>query len=75
MPAFRVFPFVRDLAEYKLAPKRNEMLVLADELYWVSLLLLFRHIAKCSRLPPGYFTLNGDKAPPAARDSSEVARP
>ncbi len=23
---------------------------------------------------PGYFTLNGDKAAPAARDSSEVAR-
>ncbi len=26
------------------------------------------------RLAPGYFTLNDDKAPPAARDSSEVAR-
>ncbi len=29
---------------------------------------------KCSRLVPDYFTLNGDKAPLAARDSSEVAR-
>ncbi len=29
---------------------------------------------KCSRRAPGYFTLIGDKAPPAARDSSEVAR-
>ncbi len=28
----------------------------------------------CSRRAPGYFTLNGDKTPPAARDSSEVAR-
>ncbi len=33
-----------------------------------------RQELKCSRLAPGYFTLNGDKAPPAARDSSEVAR-
>ncbi len=29
---------------------------------------------KCSRRVPGCFTLIGDKAPPAARDSSEVAR-
>ncbi len=28
----------------------------------------------CSRRAPGYFTLIGDKAPHAARDSSEVAR-
>ncbi len=27
-----------------------------------------------SRRAPGYFPLIGDKAPPAARDSSEVAR-
>ncbi len=27
-----------------------------------------------SRRAPGYFTLIGDNAPPAARDSSEVAR-
>ncbi len=27
-----------------------------------------------ARIAPGYFTLNGDKAPPAARDGSEVAR-
>ncbi len=27
----------------------------------------------CSRRAPGYFTLIGDKAPPVARDSSEVA--
>ncbi len=33
-----------------------------------------RQELKCSRLAPGYFTLIGDKAPPAARDSSEVAR-
>ncbi len=30
--------------------------------------------AKFSSLTPGYFTLNGDKAPPATRDSDEVAR-
>ncbi len=35
-------------------------------------LLLFR--LKCTRRVPGYFTLLGDKAPPAACDSSEVAR-
>ncbi len=29
---------------------------------------------KCSRRAPGYLTLIGDKAPPAARDSSEVGR-
>ncbi len=28
----------------------------------------------CPRRAPGYFTLIGDKAPPAARDSSVVAR-
>ncbi len=33
-----------------------------------------RQELKCSRLALGYFTLIGDKAPPAARDSSEVAR-
>ncbi len=40
------------------------------------LLLLFRQRQKlkCSRWAPGYFTLIGDKAPPAARNSSEVAR-
>ncbi len=31
-------------------------------------------LLKCSRLAPDYFVLNGDKAPPAVRDSSEVAR-
>ncbi len=34
----------------------------------------YRQERKCSRLAPGYFTLNGDKAPPATRDRSEVAR-
>ncbi len=29
---------------------------------------------KCSRKAHGYFTLIGDKAPLAARDSSDVAR-
>ncbi len=29
---------------------------------------------KCSRRAPGYFTLIGDKTPPAARDSSAVVR-
>ncbi len=33
-----------------------------------------RQELKCAGLPPGYLTLNGDKAPPAARDRSEVAR-
>ncbi len=33
-----------------------------------------RQELKCSRRAPGYFSLIGDKAPPAARDSSEVAR-
>ncbi len=33
-----------------------------------------RQELKCSGLAPGYFNLIGDKAPPAARDSSEVAR-
>ncbi len=33
-----------------------------------------RRELKCSRRTPGYFTPIGDKAPPAARDSSEVAR-
>ncbi len=28
----------------------------------------------CSRRAPGYFILIGDTAPPAARNSSEVAR-
>ncbi len=32
-----------------------------------------RRELKCSRRAPGYFTLIGDKAPPAASDSSEVA--
>ncbi len=36
-------------------------------------LLSLRQEHKCSRWAPGYITLNGDKAPPAARDSSEVA--
>ncbi len=34
-----------------------------------------RQELKCSRRAPGYFTLIGDKAPPAARDRSKVARP
>ncbi len=34
----------------------------------------YRQELKCSRLASGYFTLIGDKAPPTARDSSEVAR-
>ncbi len=41
------------------------------------LLLLFRHKRhelECSKRAPGNFTLIGDKAPPTARDSSEVAR-
>ncbi len=29
---------------------------------------------KCSRWAPGYFTLMGEPAPPAARDSGAVAR-
>ncbi len=33
-----------------------------------------RRELNCSRRAPDYFTLTGDKAPPAARDSSEVAR-
>ncbi len=33
-----------------------------------------RQERKCSRLARFYFTLNGDKAPPASSDSSEVAR-
>ncbi len=33
-----------------------------------------RRELNCSRRAPGYFTLIGDKAPPAARGSSEVAR-
>ncbi len=34
----------------------------------------FCRLDKCSRRAPGYFTLIGDRAPPAARDRSEVAR-
>ncbi len=33
-----------------------------------------RQELKCSRRAPGYFTVIGNKVPPAARDSSEVAR-
>ncbi len=41
--------------------------------FLVGLLLLFRYSATSSTTASGYFTLNGDMAPPAARDSSEVA--
>ncbi len=33
-----------------------------------------RQRVKCPRRAPGYFILIGDKASPAARDSSEIAR-
>ncbi len=33
----------------------------------------WNYVNKCSRRAPGDFILIGDKAPPAARDSSEVA--
>ncbi len=36
----------------------------------VVVVLAQRQEFKCSRRAPGYFTLIGDKAPPAARDSS-----
>ncbi len=39
---------------------------------WVESMLLFRHSANSS--VPYYFTLIGDKAPPAAHDSSEDVR-
>ncbi len=32
-----------------------------------------REGVECPRRAPGYFTLIGDKASPAARDSSEIA--
>ncbi len=34
----------------------------------------WRQEIDCSRRAPGYFILIGDKAPPATRDGSEVAR-
>ncbi len=39
----------------------------------VVVVFALRQGLKCSRRAPSCFTLIGDKAPPAARDSSEVA--
>ncbi len=47
---------------------------LHSQLGLLLLLLRQRQELNCSRRAPGYFTLIGEKAPPAARDSSEVAR-
>ncbi len=41
---------------------------------WSQMLLLFRHSVERLNVQKGYFTLIGAKAPPAARDTSEVAR-
>ncbi len=39
-----------------------------------AIVLAEREELNCSRRASGYFTLIGEKAPPAARDSSEVVR-
>ncbi len=53
----------------------NSPVVLHDACVWnftaVGVVVV---VVKCSRRATGYFTLIGDKAPPAARDSSEAAR-
>ncbi len=41
---------------------------------YIPMLSLFRHSAKSSRKVSGYFALAGDKASPATRYSSKVAR-
>ncbi len=48
---------------------------LGGPVLFLLLLLLFRHSAKSlNAQDERIFTLNGDRAPPAAHDSSEVAR-
>ncbi len=44
------------------------------ELVLVVVVYAWRQWLNCLRRTPSYFTLIGDKAPPAARGSSEVAR-
>ncbi len=54
-----------------LTPRRRQgpKILQIRWLAYIPALLLLLH---CSRRPPGYFTLIDDKAPPTARDSSEV---
>ncbi len=58
---------------YKGSPDRLRWLVGDGEVV-VAVVKAKRQDLRCSRRAPGYFTLIGDKTPPATCESSEVAR-